>query len=107
LKENPVEYGNIHGAPRAKARGTLFTPTRKIWRNSLRQFRHTRRGYPPTCYFGGIRRSATAFYRIHPRLKKPWYSAKVDKKYFRAFEELVFYANIFFSYSLVYFIDRL
>ena len=51
----------------------------KIWRNSLRQFRHTRRGYPPTCRFGGIRRSATAFCRVHPRLKKPWYSAKADK----------------------------
>jgi len=55
-----------------------------------RQFCHTRRGYPPTCYFGGIRlfdiplvkeisNSATAFYRIHPLLKKPWYSAKADK----------------------------
>ena len=55
-----------------------------------REFCHTRRGYPPTCYFGGIRlfdippfkeisNSATAFYRIHPRLKKPWYSAKADK----------------------------
>src|SRR3989338_9342404 len=44
-----------------------------------RQFRHTRRGYPPTCCCGGIHRSATAFYRIHPRLKKPWYSAKADK----------------------------
>src|SRR3989338_2614578 len=44
-----------------------------------RQFRHTRRGYPPTCCWGGIHRSATAFYRIHPRLKKPWYSAKADK----------------------------
>ena len=43
-----------------------------------RQFRHTRRGYPPTCCWGGIHRSATAFYRIHPRLKKPWYSAKAD-----------------------------
>src|SRR3989338_8685283 len=45
-----------------------------------RQFRHTRRGYPPTCCWGGIHRSATAFYRIHPRLKKPWYSAKADKE---------------------------
>src|SRR3989338_5574878 len=56
-----------------------------------RQFRHTRRGYPPTCCWGGIHlfdippfkeisNSATAFCRIHPRLKKPWYSAKADKK---------------------------
>src|SRR3989338_8551176 len=36
-------------------------------------------GYPPTCCWGGIHRSTTAFYRIHPRLKKPWYSAKADK----------------------------
>src|SRR3989338_3126087 len=49
-------------------------------------------GYPPTCCWGGIHlfdippfkeisNSTTAFYRIHPRLKKPWYSAKADKKY--------------------------
>src|SRR3989338_3020322 len=55
-----------------------------------RQFRHTRRGYPPTCCWGGIHlfdippfkeisNSTTAFYRIHPRLKKPWYSAEADK----------------------------
>ena len=44
-----------------------------------REFCHTRRGYPPTCCWGGIHRSTTAFYRIHPRLKKPWYSAKADK----------------------------
>src|SRR3989338_751098 len=49
-------------------------------------------GYPPTCCWGGIHlfdippfkeisNSTTAFYRIHPRLKKPLYSAKADKKY--------------------------
>ena len=36
LQITPQSIEKVHGAPRAKARGTWFPPTRKIWRNSLR-----------------------------------------------------------------------
>src|SRR3989338_4615368 len=50
-------------------------------------------GYPPTCCWGGIHRSTTAFYRIHPRLKKPWYSAKADKRYPITRESGTYFSN--------------
>ena len=72
-------------SPTGKARGTWVTPTRKIWQNSPGffgfhtcrenpgQFRHTRRGYPPTdyqrlCPSANISPKQKLF-RIHPRAK--------------------------------------